>query len=240
MNKVRLEKRIAVITGATGGLGRAVAARLAAAGAQLALFGTNAERLERLARELNLPPDRWLTCALDLRDAEGAQTAAQAVIEKFGRAEILVHAIGGWTGGRPVVQVPARDVIDMLQQHLWTTFHVAQAFVPHLVTNGWGRMIMISSPLASNPPAHSAPYAIGKAAEEALVLTLARELRDSGVTANVLQVRTIDVEHKRDHEPGPENASWTTPEEIAAMILYLCSGEARIVNGARIPMYGVP
>lgn len=237
---MRLEKRIAVITGATGGLGRAVAARLAAEGAQLALFSTNAERLERLARELNLAPDRWLTRAVDLRTAEGAQTAAGVVIEKFDRAEILVHAIGGWTGGTPVVQVPANDVTEMLQQHLWTTFHLAQAFVPHLVANSWGRMIVVSSPHASNPPEHNAPYAIGKAAEEALVLTLAQELRGSGVTANVLEVRAIDVEHKRDLERVPKNASWTTPEEIAAMILYLCSEEARIVNGARIPLYGVP
>ncbi len=235
-----MEKHIAIITGATGSLGRAVAARLAEEGARLALFGTNTERLERLARALNLPPDRWLTRALDLRTADGAQTAAQAVIEKFGRAEILVHAIGGWIGGKPAVQVHANDVIEMLQQHLWTTFHVAQAFVPHLVANRWGRVIAVSSPHASNPPEHGAPYAIGKAAEEALVLTLARELRGSGVTANVLQVRTIDVAHERDHEPTPKNASWTTPEEIAAMILYLCSEEARVVNGARIPLYGVP
>lgn len=240
MSNVQLDKRVAVITGATGGLGRVVAAHLAAAGAQLALFGTNAERLDRLAHALGLPTDRWLTGALDLGRAEGAQAAAQAVIGKFGRAEILVHAVGGWTGGRPVEAVPASDVTNMLQQHLWTTFHVVQVFVPHLVANGWGRIVVVSSPLASNPSEHSAPYAIGKAAEEALVLTLAREVKDSGVTANVLQVRTIDIEHKRDREPGPENAAWTTPEEIAAMILYLCSEEARIVNGARIPMYGVP
>lgn len=236
---MRLEGRIAVITGATGGLGRAVASRLTAEGARLALFGTSAARLERLARDLNLSPDRTVTGAVDLRDAEGAQMAAQAVIERFGRAEILVHAVGGWTGGRPTAEVPAGDVTEMLQQHLWTTFHVAQAFMPHLVANRWGRIVVISSPAASNPPEHSAPYAIGKAAQEALVLTLAREVRDSGVTANVLQVRTIDVEHRRDHDRGPQTASWTTPEEIAAMILYLCSEDARIVTGARIPMYGV-
>lgn len=237
---MRLEERIAVITGATGNLGRAVAARLAEEGARLALLGTNAERLERLAHELPLPPDRWLTCAVDLRTAEGALAAARAVIDKFGRAEVLVHAIGGWLGGRPAAQVPANDVIEMLQQHLWTTFHVAQAFVPHLVTNRWGRVIVVSSPHATNPPEHSAPYAIGKAAEEALVLTLAREVRGSGVTANVLHVRTIDVQHERDREPTSKNASWTTPEEIAATILYLCSAEAGIVNGARIPLYGIP
>jgi len=60
------------------------------------------------------------------------------------------------------------------------------------------------------------------------------------VTANILRVRSIDVEHKREHEPSPKNASWTTPEEIAAALLYLCSDEANRVNGARIPLYGAP
>jgi len=71
-----------------------------------------------------------------------------------------------------------------------------------------------------------------------LMLTLAKELAGSGVTANVLQVRTIDASHERDREPTPQNASWTTPEEIAATISYLCSEEARVINGARIPLYG--
>lgn len=74
-------------------------------------------------------------------------------------------------------------------------------------------------------------------AQEALMLTLARELVGSGVTANILQVRTIDAKYERDEQPMPKNANWTTPEEITAAILYLCSDEAHVVNGARIPLY---
>ena len=70
------------------------------------------------------------------------------------------------------------------------------------------------------------------------MLTLAEELKHSGVTANVLRVKTIDVQHERQHQPSPKNASWTTPEEIAAAIIYLCSDEAQQVNGARLPLYG--
>jgi NAD(P)-dependent dehydrogenase (short-subunit alcohol dehydrogenase family) len=128
----------------------------------------------------------------------------------------------------------------MLQQHLWTTFHVVQAFVPHLVANRWGRVIVVSSPHASNPAAHDAPYAIGKTAQEALVLTLAQELRGSGVTANLLLVRAIDTEHARDRDSTPQAVSLTTPEEVAAAIVYLCSADAGVVNGARIPLYGPP
>jgi NAD(P)-dependent dehydrogenase (short-subunit alcohol dehydrogenase family) len=82
------------------------------------------------------------------------------------------------------------------------------------------------------------PYVVGKAAEEALVLTVAKEVARTGVTANVLQVRTIDAKHERDREPTPKNANWTTPEEIAAAIMYLCSDDAHVINGARIPLYG--
>jgi len=63
------------------------------------------------------------------------------------------------------------------------------------------------------------------------MLTLAEELKHTGVTANILRVRSIDVEHKREREPSPKNASWTTPEEISAALLYLCSEEANRVNG---------
>ena len=126
----------------------------------------------------------------------------------------------------------------MLRQHVWTTFYLAQAFVPHLTANGWGRFLVISSPRAFSPRGGNAAYVIGKAGEEVLTLSLAQELKDTGVTANVILVRSIDVEHRRDREPTPDNASWTTPEEIAAAIMYLCSDEARMVNGARIPLYG--
>jgi 2-hydroxycyclohexanecarboxyl-CoA dehydrogenase len=126
----------------------------------------------------------------------------------------------------------------MLDQHVWTTYHLAQAFIPPLLANNWGRIIVVSTPLASNPPANMAPYVVGKAAEEALVLTVAKEVARTGVTANVLQVRSIDAKHERDREPTPKNANWTTPEEITSAILYLCSNDAHVINGARIPLYG--
>lgn len=71
-------------------------------------------------------------------------------------------------------------------------------------------------------------------------MALAQEIRGSGVTANVIRVQTIDVEHQRDREPSPATTAWTTPEEIASTILYLCSEDAKLVNGARIPLYGSP
>ena len=233
-----LQGRVAVITGATGSLGSVVAHSLGEQGVRLALFGTNAERLEKLVGDLKLPEEQVLTGAFDFTDSEAAGGAVDAVLERFGRVDMLVHLVGGWTGGTELKDVPASDLSNMLNQHVWTTFYLAQAFVPPLVANGWGRIIVVSSPLASKPPAKMGPYVAAKAAQEALVMTMAREVAGTGVTANVLHVRTIDAKHERDQQPTPKNANWTTPEEINAAVLFLCSDEAHVVHGARIPLYG--
>src|SRR5690349_1997581 len=136
---------VAVITGATGGLGRVVTRRLAEEGARLALFSTNLGHLEALAAELALPPDRLLLQAVDLRDPTATQAAAQAVSARWGRADILLHLVGGWAGGTPVTEVAPDTVAEMLHQHLWTTLHLMQAFVPQFQAGGWGRLIAVSS-----------------------------------------------------------------------------------------------
>lgn len=230
-----LDGRVAVISGATGGLGRVASRALGEAGARLALLGTSKERLRALADELAGRSDRVLIRAVDLAKPDGAPDTAAAVADRFGRVDIVLHLVGGWAGGQAVPDVTDEVVADMLDRHLWSTLYLARAFVPRLTANGWGRFIAVSSPAASDPPARQLPYVVGKAAQEALVLTLAQELRGSGVTANLIVVQKIEETLDRT-DPG-HGAKGTTPEEIAAAILYLCSHDARAVNGARLPLY---
>jgi NAD(P)-dependent dehydrogenase (short-subunit alcohol dehydrogenase family) len=233
-----LENRVAVITGATGGLGSTLARELAAQGARLALLDIDPDRLESQVQSLSLPAASTFTQTVDLLDLAGTKSAAAGVLAKFGRIDILLHVVGGWTGGKTLVESPADDLVFMLNQHVWTTFNVIQAFVPALVSNGWGRVAMITSPFAARPNAKGGPYAVGKAGQEALMQTLSQELIGTGVTANLLQAKTIDVRRKKVSEPSPDNASWTTPEELTAAILYLLSDAAGTVNGAKIPLFG--
>jgi NAD(P)-dependent dehydrogenase (short-subunit alcohol dehydrogenase family) len=233
-----LNGRVVVITGATGGLGRVAARAFAERGAALALLSSNQAKLDALAAELGLPAERCLAHAADLRDRMAVQAAAQMVSDRFGHAHILLHLVGGWVGGKTLTATDPDDFKSMLDQHVWTTLHVLQAFTPQLAAGGWGRVVIVSSPAATRPPAKSGAYAAAKAAEEAMILTLAQETRDQGVTANIIQVRAIDVEHKRDREPSPANASWSTPEEITAALLYLCTDDARMVNGTRLALIG--
>ena len=229
-------ERVVLITGATGVLGREVARVFAADGARLGLAGTNADRLADVARDLGLAEDRWVAALGDLRQRDGARAAVGAVTAAFGRVDILAHLVGGYTAGTAIADLDPADVAGMLDQHLWTTLHVTQAVIPGMVERGWGRVFAVSPPVAAEPPARMAPYAVGKAAEEALLRTLAREVAGAGVTVNLVIVKAIDETGVRATDP--KKASWTGPEEIAAALRFLASDEAAAINGARIPMSG--
>ena len=205
---------------------------------RLVLVGTNHDRLAALAGDLGLQDDRWLPAVGDLREPLAASDVVAATTERYGRLDILLHLVGGWAGGTPVMEIDPTELGGMLDQHLWTTLHVAKASVPVMVTGGWGVVIAVSSPVAAEPGPRAASYAIAKAAEEVLLRTLAREVGSNGVTANLVVVRAIDAKHERETAPSPKNASWTTPEEIAAAMILLCSPGADTINGVRIPLFG--
>lgn len=217
-----------MITGATGALGTLTAKTFAARGHALALLDNDQAKLDSLARDLNLPDDRLFTSIVDLRDGQAVQNSAEAVSRKFGSVHALIHLVGGWTGGKTLAETDAADLESMLGQHVWTTFHLFHAFSQKLTQSGWGRVITISPSTVANPPAKRGAYLAAKAAQETLMLTLAAELKENGVTANIIQVRAIDVENK---------GTGTTPADIVAAMLYLFSDEAGKLTGARIPLY---
>jgi len=229
---------VVLVTGATGGLGRVVAGAFAAAGARLGLGGTDDARLPALAADLGLDADRWVAAVGDVATRDGAQGAADAVVARFGRIDVWIHAVGGWAGGTAIVEVDPGELERMLEQHVWSTFHVAQAVVPGMLERGWGRIVAVTTPFAATPGAKGAPYAAAKAAQDTFVRALAREVANTGVTANLVVVRQIDTAHERVTSPTPRNAAATTPEEIASVMRVLCSDESAAINGARIPLDG--
>jgi NAD(P)-dependent dehydrogenase (short-subunit alcohol dehydrogenase family) len=226
--------RVVLITGATGVLGRETARVFAADGARLGLVGTDGDRLRNVASELGLAYDRWMPAVGDLRQRDGARAAVETVTAAFERVDVLIHLVGGYAAGTPIAELDPADVTEMLDQHLWTTLHLAQAVIPGMVERGWGRVLAVSPPVAAEPPAKMAPYAIGKAAQEVLLRTLAKEVAGAGVTVNLVIVKAIDTEGVRSTDP--KKASWTAPDEIAATFLFLASDEAAAVTGARIPL----
>src|SRR5688572_6316095 len=190
------QARVVVITGATGALGIKAAHAFAADGHLLVLLDRNQNKLDALSHDLNLPDERLFAVMVDLQDADAVRSTAEAVFVKFGGAHALIHLVGGWVGGKTLVESNSEDLESMLGQHVWTTFHLFQSFSPQLSKNGWGRVIVVSKSTVPNPPGKEGIYAAAKAAQENLVLNLSAELKENGVTANIIQVKAIDVHNK--------------------------------------------
>jgi NAD(P)-dependent dehydrogenase (short-subunit alcohol dehydrogenase family) len=232
-----LTNKVAVISGATGPLGPPVARALAVAGARLALVSTNADELAGVVTELGFPDTRIFTTTRDLMDEASAISLADAVIEHYGRVDILIHLVGGYqSGGLTGLELETWEY--MLNLNLRAAMNLLRVFLPFLTANGWGRIVTLSSVLAERPTIHSAAYSASKAALEALTMAAAQEVKDKGASANVIVIKTLDTPEERAKTRDSKTMGWVKPEEVAALILFLCSDEAGAINGARIPMHG--
>ncbi|HET7144612.1 MAG TPA: SDR family oxidoreductase [Anaerolineales bacterium] len=217
-----------VVTGATGVLGNLVAKTFAERGHNIALLDRDQVKLDALIHDLNLPKQRLYTQTIDLLNGPAVHDSAEAVHSKFGSVHALFHLVGGWTGGKTIAETPDDDLELMLNQHVRTAFNLFKSFSTYLAANGWGRVIVISPSTVTNPLGKTGAYTAAKAAQENLVLSLSTELKQTGVTANIIQVRAIDVENK---------GTGASPAEIVSAMTYLFSDEANKINGARIPLY---
>src|SRR5215212_8339510 len=133
--------RVALITGASGALGRVAAATFASDGWRLGLAGTDEGRLTDVASAAGATADRWVAATGDLRDPETAGRVVGTVTERFGRIDALLHLIGGFIPGAPIVELDPANLDFMLDQHLRSTLHLARAVVPGMVERRFGRIL---------------------------------------------------------------------------------------------------
>ena len=234
-----LDGRVIAIAGAGGGLGPVVAGRLAAAGASLALTDRDQERLDALATDLGLGDDRIDARVVDLLDEGAAKGWAEAIAGRFGRIDGLLHLVGGWRGGEPLATAPLEDYEWLHDLLVRTVIHTTRAFSDRLAASEHGRFVLVSSSQAQSPGGTNAFYGATKAAAEALTLALADGFREAGspATANILVINAILTPQMRAANPDNSYRTFTSAEEIADGIVFLCSDAARKMNGKRLPLY---
>lgn len=230
-----LTDKVALVTGATGGVGPAVVRGLAQTGAAIVAVARHSEALVELEQQAGVPTGRWLTYAADLADPEQARATVHAAEERFGRVDILAAVAGGWRGGA-VVDTPS-DTVDWLWRiNFITAFNAMQAVLPGMIARNSGRIITLAARSALGGQARSAVYAASKAAVLALTQSVAAENRNHGITANTLLISTADTATNRHVMPNVDTSRWVSPAQIAATIVFLCSDEAGAINGAAIPL----
>ena len=180
----------------------------------------------------------FATVAADLTVPAEAESAVRKMIETSGRIDVLLHLTGGFAGGKPMAETDDADWGRMLGLNLHTAIYMARAVLPPMLRAGKGRIVAIGSRTGVEPAAGLSAYGVSKAALIALIRTIAAEVRDSGVTANIVLPSVIDTPANRAAMPATDFSKWVQPESIARLLLFLASDAAAEINGAVIPIYG--
>jgi NAD(P)-dependent dehydrogenase (short-subunit alcohol dehydrogenase family) len=233
-----MQDRVAVITGGTGALGRAVARELVAAGARIAVPYRREEDAQALRAELGDRAAALLAERVNATDGEELTRFIGGAVAAFGRLDALVNVIGGYAGGRPLHETDEATWDHMMDLNLRAVYLACHAAVPHQLRSGRGTIVNVSSRAAVDSAPNAAAYAVAKAGVVTLTKVLAAELKPHGITANAVLPGIIDTPRNRMGAPPEAIARWTKPAEIARVIRWLCSDEAAIISGAAIPVYG--
>jgi NAD(P)-dependent dehydrogenase (short-subunit alcohol dehydrogenase family) len=232
-----LDGRVIAIAGAGGGLGPVVAKRLADDGASLSLVDRHQETADGVASDLGLPDERVDPRAVDLLDVSAASDWAQAMDEKFGKVDGLLHLVGGYRGGDPIQSFDLADYEFLHDLLVRTLQHTSRAFHSALTASEHGRFVLVSSAAAQNPEDTSAAYAAAKAAAEAWTLALADSFGGTRATANIVVVNAIETPQMREESPETERPTFTPAEDLADAIAFLCSDSAAHMNGQRLSLH---
>jgi NAD(P)-dependent dehydrogenase (short-subunit alcohol dehydrogenase family) len=231
--------KIVLVAGGTGGLGREVTMAFLEAGARVMVTYRRAEEFAAVVsaaeRTGATPPDG---ASVDVTDAAAVEKMAADVVAKHGRLDILVNTVGGYAGGTNLWEVDSRTYDQMLQLNLKAGFVLARAVVPVMIRQNRGWIVNIASKAALDHAAGGALYAASKASALALFDSLAAEVKPHNINVNSVLPSIIDTAANRKAMPGTDFSNWPKPEEIARVILFLCSEEARVIHGAAIPVYG--
>ncbi len=224
----------ALITGGTGGLGSAVTQGFLDAGWRVVVpIYDDAER-DRVPEH-----ERLVLAPADLaEESSAAAVAALAAGDAAAPLRAVVNLVGGFAEGERVHATPVAEFEAQLRLNLRPTYLVCQAALPHLLAGGGGAIVCVSSRAALRPFAGAAGYIVGKAAVLAFVDALAAEYRKDDIRVNAILPSVIDTPANRRAMPDADHGRWVRPQQIAAVIRFLCEDGSQAISGAHVPVYG--
>ncbi|NIY72653.1 3-oxoacyl-[acyl-carrier-protein] reductase [Marivivens donghaensis] len=232
----------ALITGASGGIGGAIAKALHAAGATVTISGTRQGPLDELAAELG---DRVHVLTCNLSDADAVNALPKAAADAMGSVDILVNN-AGITKDNLFMRMSEEEWASVLEVNLTSTMRLCKGVVRGMMKSRWGRIVNISSIVGATGNPGQANYAASKAGMVGMSKSIAYEVASRGITVNCVApgfIATAMTDKLNDDQKAKINdqipaARMGTPEEIAAAVLYLASNEAGYVTGSTVHVNG--
>jgi 3-oxoacyl-[acyl-carrier protein] reductase len=242
---ISLDGRVAMVTGASQGIGRACAVALARAGAQVALAARNSAKLAEVAAEIEAAGGKAMPFEMDLASEDSVKAVTKAVVAQYGKLEILVNN-GGITRDNLMLRMKLADWNAVLQTNLTGAFLLTQAASSSMLKARWGRIINISSVVGETGQAGQANYAASKAGLIGLTMSLARELASRNITVNAVAPGYISTPMTDVLNDQQRSAMLTqipldragTPEDVASAVVFLASDQASYITGHVLDVNG--
>lgn len=235
---MRFAAKVCLVAGGTGALGSAVSRALLDEGATVIVTYRTQAELDELAHSAAANRTRLEGHRVDVTDETATLRLVEGIIGKHQRLDALVNTVGGYAGGVKLWNLDAKVLDHLLALNLRSGYVLSRAVLPAMLRQASGSIVNIAARAALEPPAGAAAYAASKAAALALMGSLAADVAGTGVRVNSVLPSIIDTAANRGAMPKANFARWPKPGEIASVILFLCSDEARVIHGAAIPVYG--
>jgi NAD(P)-dependent dehydrogenase (short-subunit alcohol dehydrogenase family) len=230
----RFKGKIVLVAGGTGGLGHAVSLAFLSEGATVHVTYRAEEELSLLRKSAG---ESAPLLSGHRTDVTSESDVAQ-LLQTIGPIDVLINTVGAYAGGSALWQTPPDVFEKMISLNLRSGYVLSRHVVPAMLNRHSGAIVNISSRAAVDHAAGASAYAASKAAAVAMIDSLAADLKGTGVHVNTVLPSIIDTEANRTAMPGADYATWPKPEDIANVILFLCSDDARLIHGASIPVYG--
>lgn len=234
----RFSGQVALVAGGTGGLGRAVSLAFQNDGAQVVVTYRKQQEFDALSHAAEGGGSRLEGHRIDVTDEAAVNQLIENILAQHGRLDALVNTVGGYAGGVKLWEMETEVLDRMLALNLRSGYVLSRAAVRVMLKQGRGAIVNVAAKAALDHPGGAAAYSASKAAALALLDSLAAELKGTGVRVNTILPSIIDTEPNRQAMPKADFAKWPKPEDIARVILFLCSEDANVVHGAALPVYG--
>jgi len=235
---VKFSDKVVLVAGGTGGLGRAVSSAFLEEGAKVVVTYRNQKEFDALRSAAGANGSSLEGRSADVTDEAAVRQLINAVLSKYGRLDALVNTVGGYVGGVNLWETDPKLFDQMLTLNIRSGYVLARAVVPAMLKQKRGAIVNIAAKAAVDHAAGAAAYAASKAGAVAMMDSLAAEVKGTGVRVNSILPSIIDTEINRKAIPKADFAKWPKPEDIARVILFLCSDEAKVIHGASMPVYG--
>jgi NAD(P)-dependent dehydrogenase (short-subunit alcohol dehydrogenase family) len=236
--EIRFADKVALIAGGTGALGRAVSLAFAREGARVIVTYRRQPEFDAFLSQSRGSGQRVTGIMVDVTDAAGVARMLEGILANGGVLDILVNTIGGYHGGKRIWEEDLSTYEQMMALNLKAGFVLARAVVPAMIRQRRGWIVNVASRAGYGRSPGAALYAASKAGALALFDSMAEEVKSYPISVNSVVPSIFDTPANRESMPAADYASWPKPEEIADVILFLCSQQARIIHGAAIPVYG--